>query len=140
MDRDMDVGAPDWDIDALLVVMRLLHNKPRKLPTKPSFGLLTGVSIIADYYQCRDAVLPYENKWKNTLLQSIASRQDAGTLVTGLCVELFFGSSTDFRIFSLDLLEHSDGALDSGGLPLPQSILGKSVPTRPGELKENILW
>jgi hypothetical protein len=139
-EKDIDVGFPDWDIDALLVVMRLLHSKPRKLPTKPSFELLTGVSIIADYYQCRDAVLPYENKWKNTLLQSIPSRTDVQTLVTGLWVALLFGSSIDFRIFSIDLLEHSDGTLDSSGLPLPQNILGKTVPSRPGELKENILW
>jgi hypothetical protein len=125
-DREMEIGMPDWDIDALLVVMRLLHNKPRKLPTKPPFELLTGVSIIADYYQCRYSVLQYENKWKNTLLQSIPSRTDAQTMLTGLWVALFFGSSIDFRIFSIDLLEHSDGTLDSGGLPLPQKILGKN--------------
>ncbi|KAJ0421383.1 hypothetical protein BJY00DRAFT_311995 [Aspergillus carlsbadensis] len=121
--RYMDVGAPDWDIDALLVVMRLLHNNPRKLPKRPSFELLTGVSIIADYYLCRDYVLRYEDRWKNTLLQSIPSRVDVGTLITGLWVALFFGSSVDFRAFSIDLLERSDGALDSGGLPLPQNIL-----------------
>ncbi|KAL3447737.1 hypothetical protein BJX65DRAFT_307793 [Aspergillus insuetus] len=120
--RDVDVGAPDWNIDTLLVVMRLLHNNPRKLPTKPSFKL-TEFSIIADYFQCRDAVLPYENRWKNTLLQSIPSRTDAQTWITGLWVALFFHFSIDFGMLSLDLLEHSDGVLDSSGLPLPQNIL-----------------
>ncbi|CEL10147.1 hypothetical protein ASPCAL13272 [Aspergillus calidoustus] len=122
-DGDMEVGAPDWDIDALLVVMRLVHNKPRKLPTQPSFELLTGVSIIADYYQCRDAVLPYEKRWKNILFPSITS-MDIETFVTGLWVASFFGCGEDFRRFSIDLLEHSHGTLDSGGLPLPQNILG----------------
>jgi hypothetical protein len=137
-DGDMEVGAPDWDIDALLVVMRLVHNKPRKLPTQPSFELLTGVSIIADYYQCRDAVLPYEKRWKNILFPSITS-MDTETFVTGLWVASFFGCGEDFRRFSIDLLEHSHGTLDSGGLPLPQNILGKRVPSHTGEQGQHIL-
>ncbi|KAL3496468.1 hypothetical protein BJX62DRAFT_232577 [Aspergillus germanicus] len=122
-DKEMQIGMPDWDIDALLAVMRLLHNKPRKLPKKPSFKLLAGVCIIADYYQRQDTILACRKWRKNNLVASVPFWSDVGTMVIALWVARLFGYSLDFSIISRNLLLRSHGTLDSGGLLIPQGIL-----------------
>ncbi|RYC58725.1 hypothetical protein CHU98_g7476 [Xylaria longipes] len=57
------VDAEDWDKEALLIVMRIIHGQNRHVPRHLSLEMLAKVGVIVDYYQCREVLGAFVDIW-----------------------------------------------------------------------------
>jgi hypothetical protein len=48
--------AKDWDADALLVLLNVLHLRNRQVPRSVSLSMLTKIAVLTDYYNCVEAL------------------------------------------------------------------------------------
>ncbi|RHZ43078.1 uncharacterized protein CDV56_100485 [Aspergillus thermomutatus] len=55
----------DWDDQALLIFLNIVHGRHRDLPWKVGLELLAKITVIADYYQCIDAIQFMALSWLN---------------------------------------------------------------------------
>jgi hypothetical protein len=49
--------AESWDIDALLIMLRIIHCQFYHIPRKMTLEMLAKVAVLADYYDCREAII-----------------------------------------------------------------------------------
>ncbi|KAK4196094.1 hypothetical protein QBC40DRAFT_342952 [Triangularia verruculosa] len=66
-----EVGAEDWDTEALVIVMNVLHSHYRQVPKKVSLEMLAKIAIIVDYYQIHEALQIIASLWINALKKSL---------------------------------------------------------------------
>ena len=50
------IVAEDWEEEAFLIFLNMLHLRGRKVPRYANLELLAKVGILVDYYDCEDAV------------------------------------------------------------------------------------
>jgi len=50
----MKVFAQEWDTDAFLVALRVMHCQHRGLPDSVNFKMLASISMIVDYHEIHD--------------------------------------------------------------------------------------
>ena len=62
-----------WDLDAFLILMRILHCQPQDLLQQISLELLAKVAVLADYYKCQAVVQFFADKWIHVLEESFPS-------------------------------------------------------------------
>lgn len=57
----LHIFAEDWDEDALLILLNVIHLRNRKVPRSISLETLAKIALLVDYYDCLEAVeLPAE--------------------------------------------------------------------------------
>ena len=68
-------GAEDWDAEAFLIVMNVLHSHCRQVPKTVSLEMLAKIAVIVDYYKIYEALQIVVSVWikalKTTLPDSL---------------------------------------------------------------------
>ncbi|KAM0551758.1 hypothetical protein ACHAPJ_008326 [Fusarium lateritium] len=59
--RELEVDG--WDAEALAIVLKVIHGRHRQVPRKVDFVLMANIAIIADYYQCAEALQLSAELW-----------------------------------------------------------------------------
>jgi hypothetical protein len=49
----IEITAESWDIDAFLILLRIVHCQFNHVPRKLSLEILAKVAVIADHYECK---------------------------------------------------------------------------------------
>ncbi|RAH47768.1 BTB/POZ domain-containing protein [Aspergillus brunneoviolaceus CBS 621.78] len=52
----MVLAAKGWDLEALLIVLKVLHCQSSQIPRKLSLEMIAKIAVVADYYQCKEAL------------------------------------------------------------------------------------
>jgi hypothetical protein len=126
-----EIYAEDWNLEAFLVVLRVLHCQNSQLPRTLSLEKLAHVATIAHHYQCKDAIGILQDIWIKALPSPDTTRFSAD-LTLWLWIAFFFDLHDYFSQITSAVMSLSDGPVDSLGLPFPQHFLGKSrFPSRP---------
>ncbi|KAL3464820.1 hypothetical protein BJX64DRAFT_286008 [Aspergillus heterothallicus] len=106
---------------AFLVLMLIIHGRPRYVPQKLSRRTLADVAVLVDYYQCHDAV---------ELLSGIWIENIPGIIHTGctgyldwVIISWVFARDSAFKEATGYLIMLSDSTISAPGLPLPGNIL-----------------
>ncbi|CEL10861.1 hypothetical protein ASPCAL13969 [Aspergillus calidoustus] len=108
---------------AFLLLMLIIHGRPRLVPRKVSKETLTDVAILVDYYQCQDPVEVFSDMWIKDLedveeTTSLASLQ-------WVMISWVFKYNPKFKKASKAVVSDSPDTISSLGLPLPANILAK---------------
>lgn len=53
------VPAEDWDGEALLCVLQVLHLHNSQVPRTVSLEMLAKIAVLVDFYKCADTAGPY---------------------------------------------------------------------------------
>ncbi|KAI6565540.1 hypothetical protein MCOR04_008918 [Pyricularia oryzae] len=53
---ELELEAEDWDREALLIIMRVIHVQNQHVPRLIKLELLAKIAVLVDYYECRDAI------------------------------------------------------------------------------------
>ncbi|KAH6875144.1 hypothetical protein BKA58DRAFT_284069, partial [Alternaria rosae] len=61
------ITADDWEEEAFLLLMNMLHLRSPQIPKSASLELLTKLGILVDYYDCASAVEFFTTVWLNKL-------------------------------------------------------------------------
>lgn len=107
------------NIEALLI---LPHITPRKI----TLGTLAKVAVLADYYDCREALDILVTTWINALEETIP-KSYSRSLVLWLWVSWFFQFPAQFREATSTAMSWSSNWIDNLGLPIPYIVISKDT-------------
>ncbi|KAF7557848.1 hypothetical protein G7046_g5964 [Stylonectria norvegica] len=118
---DYIVNATDWDEEAMLVLLNIIHGHTRKVPRVVELELMAKFAVLVDYYQCLEVVERYAESWLGRLKTSYPGPRDE---TLRFFISWVFLEPAAFRSTSKALLMNARGPFHTWDLPFPQEILG----------------
>jgi hypothetical protein len=118
------IYADDWDPEALLILMDIIHSRNRRVPRRVSLELLAKIAVLVDYYQCHEAVEVFAEIWLQKLKDDVPAKINR-ELVLWLCVSWVFSNAEVFASVTSIAVHQSLEPLPTLGLPIPGKIVGK---------------
>ncbi len=125
-DGSHSIYADDWDSEAFLILMHIIHGRNRQVPRRVSLELLAKISVLIDYYECHEAVELFSELWLRELKSQLPA-QPGRELTLWLCVSWILGAADIFASTTSIALRQSQGPLATLGLPIPERIVGKQA-------------
>lgn len=119
---ELELEADDWDTEALLIIMRVIHGQNQHVPRLIKLELLAKIAVLVDYYECRDAIDLAAEIW---IKQLTPPEEPSKDLVFWLLISWVFRREEIFRAITTIALRQSQGPLQAFNLPIPESILSK---------------
>lgn len=123
------IYTDDWDEEAFLVVMNIIHCRSRAVPPYVSLEMLTGIAAIVDYYKCYEAMDFFARLWiaqlRSGLHTDISSHRG---LCSWLLISWVFRDDNIYKVTTKEASLHATGPIYTLGIPIPQSIIGKQSP------------
>ncbi|CAN9310370.1 unnamed protein product [Alternaria sp. RS040] len=119
------IVAEDWEEEAFLIFLNMLHLRGRKIPRYANLELLAKVGILIDYYDCEDAVESFTNRWVESFNGDVPSEY-CRDLLLHIWVSYVFRDAYRFRVATNGAAGYCDeGTLRTLGLPIPPEVSGK---------------
>lgn len=120
------VNIHDWDEDALVVLMNIIHGRTAKVPRVVDVEMLAKIAVLVVHYQCHEVVEFFAKTWISYLSISVP-KEDERDPVLKLLVCLVFLENLSFRGLTRAIIWSSSGPIDPLGLPIQQDIIGKML-------------
>ncbi|TQB71391.1 hypothetical protein MPDQ_007603 [Monascus purpureus] len=119
----VEIVVESWDIDALLILLNIIHCRHRNLPRKISLELLAKIFVLADYYMCVEAVEYFAGHWISNLEEKIPASYSRD-LFLWIWISWIFERSADFKCASSVAMRQATGLIHCNlGLPIPDPII-----------------
>ncbi|KAL6699118.1 hypothetical protein J3F84DRAFT_364965 [Trichoderma pleuroticola] len=116
------VTAEEWDQNALLMLMNIIHGQTTKIPRIISIEMLAKIAVLVDYYKCHEAVEFYAKTWISNLMEPLPIYYGRKLLLR-LCISWVFSEPDIFRELTRTALYQSRGSIHSLGLPIPGDVI-----------------
>ncbi|EDN09148.1 predicted protein [Histoplasma mississippiense (nom. inval.)] len=133
----VDIPATGWDIEAFLILLRIIHCQPNDIPRELSLEMLAKVAIIADYYQCKEAMGHFLDVWIGKL-SSIPANYSRD-LNLWLWISWVFQLPSQFKEVTSIAMSQSPCRISSLALPIPENILDAINYGRENAIQKSIL-
>lgn len=114
-----------WDIEALLILLRVIHCQNQHVPRKLTLEMLAKVAVLADFYECKEAVGFFANIWIEALEEEPPTTY-CRDLITWLWISWFFELPRYFQEVTSTAMSRSNGSISNLELPIPDRVLGKA--------------
>lgn len=121
----LEIGAEDWDVDAMLIAMNIVHCRPSQVPLTLGLEKVAKLAVLVDYYQFHDAFYSHKRHWIPALEESIPQSFNK-ELMLWMCIAWVFDDGKIFTDSTRVAVQHHTGHLRSLELPIPSTIIGKS--------------
>jgi len=115
------IYANDWDPEAFLILMSIIHGRNQQVPRVIGLELLAKIAVLVDYYDCHEAVEVFAEIWLRELRSQLPA-QVGRELVLWLCVSWVFGYAEVFTFVTTTALQQSQEPLPTLGLPITEII------------------
>ncbi|CAG7559034.1 unnamed protein product [Fusarium equiseti] len=113
----------DWDGEAFLLLMNILHNKVRAVPRDIGPEMFAKVAVLVDYYGCHEVFELWADVWiSSSDIESVKpcySRQ----LLFQLTISWVFRKRKIFRHVTDVAVRTSRGPIHTLGLPIPNAVV-----------------
>lgn len=120
----IEITAESWDVDAFLILLRIIHCQFTHIPRKLDLEMLAKVAVIADYYECKEAVQFFSDIWIEAL-GGVNLKEYSRDLILWLWIAWTFQLSSQFKTVSSIAMSHNSGFISNLGLPIPGRVIGK---------------
>ena len=122
-----EILLPDDDPQASIILLNIIHGRPKKVPRRIDLLLLQKLAILVDKYQMQEVVAVFSEIWIGILKDTIpkASTTD---LLSWVCISWVFEDDPVFKRVTKVLMQASDSALDPDlvdELPIPTAVFGR---------------
>ena len=121
-----ELRLPDDNPAALLVILHLIHGQTRKVPRKVDLWMLTELAILVDKYELLESVEMVLDHWLQNL-ESTIPRTLNNDLLPWICISWVFKKPEIFKKTTKIAQMESEGLIEENQLPIPESVLSKSV-------------
>jgi hypothetical protein len=126
----------DWqNMDAMLILMNVIHGHGPDVPRQVSLEMLTEISILVDYYDCHKAIHLALDQWTRPL-QAAMAKDFCDDIVRWIWISWVFRFQDAFRDATYCAVTQSKGPISSLGLPIHHRIIGKHLYNR-GDTVQN---
>ncbi|KAE8378835.1 hypothetical protein BDV26DRAFT_280731 [Aspergillus bertholletiae] len=119
----VEITTSGWDLEALVILMTILHARSQDLPQEIGLELLAKLAVLADYYQCQPFVQYFAEKWIEALKVNFPSKYSRDSILW-VWVSWTFNQSTEFTKSTSIAILQSNGIITNLGLPIPGKIIG----------------
>ncbi|KAI0098781.1 hypothetical protein GGR51DRAFT_423278 [Nemania sp. FL0031] len=116
------VDASDWDAEALLTVLQIIHGRNLQVTRYLDLEMLAKIAVIVDYYECYETVYAFAELWYQQIKKKLSRSRLDRDLILILHVSRVFRWASEFKAATHIALLHSKGPLHTLGLPIPESI------------------
>ncbi|PWY67613.1 hypothetical protein BO94DRAFT_503713 [Aspergillus sclerotioniger CBS 115572] len=116
------VSTKQWDADAFLYVLKILHCKHHELPRQVDLDMVAKVCVVGDFYGCQDAVRFATQCWI-TKLKPVPNNKYR-PLLLWLWITFFFRMPASFNEVTSIIITQGKGVIGTLGLPIPAPIMG----------------
>jgi len=116
--------------------MSIIHGRNQQVPRVISLELLAKIAVLADYYDCHEAVEVFAEIWLRELRSQLPA-QVGRELVLWLCVSWIFGYAEVFTSITTTALQQSQEPLPTLGLPITEII--EAIDRRRQQVVDKIL-
>lgn len=118
------IDASEWDADAILILMNIIHGRVRSVPRSIGLEMLAKIAVLVDYYNCHEVVELFSECWIRELSCDLP-KEYCRDLILWLTVSWVFSQKELFKTVTKVAVRESKGPLQTLGLPIPQHIAGK---------------
>ncbi|SCV33221.1 uncharacterized protein FFB14_04396 [Fusarium fujikuroi] len=131
-----EILTTGWDVHAFVTVLRIIHGLNYQVPEVVSLSFFIDVAVIADYYQCVEAVSTAAKLWKPPFLKSGALNLRGKVSIMWLWIAWVFSWPSEFNRAAYGHLRYSQGLdlVDTHDLPIAM-ILEKLAKKREWSLE-----
>ncbi|KAJ4290871.1 hypothetical protein N0V90_010067 [Kalmusia sp. IMI 367209] len=113
------IQTEEWDTEALLLLLRVIHHRNRQVPRSIPLEMLAKIAVLIDYYQCAEALELHTEGWIGYLkvFSPIPSHfcRDA---ILWMCIAWVFRLGHEFAQTTTVALRRHDQDLPTLGLPI----------------------
>ncbi|KAL2826328.1 hypothetical protein BDW59DRAFT_161167 [Aspergillus cavernicola] len=120
----VEITAESWDIEALLILLRAIHGQHYQIPRKLTLEMLAKVAVLADYYECKEAMFIWTGIWVDALEEKIPTTCSRD-LILWLWISWFFQLPAQFTETTSTAMSWSNGRISNLGLPIPDKVMSK---------------
>ncbi|KAL4905059.1 hypothetical protein BDW74DRAFT_18669 [Aspergillus multicolor] len=118
-----EVDVENWDIDALLILLHAIHGKHNAIPRQLSLEMMAKVAVLADHYDCKEAVgIWARHIWIHNL-QETPAMCSSHDLALWLWISWFFELPAKFQECTAIAKAWGGGDFDAFGLPIPEHVI-----------------
>jgi hypothetical protein len=124
------VRADDWDAEAFLILLNIIHLRNKKVPRTISLVQLAKIAVLVDYYECEEVMEMFLDVWSEPLKASAPIPLGyCRDLVLWIFVSWTFGLGDSFEQATAVAIDRSKKTLSTLDLPIPAKVLGKLITT-----------
>ncbi|KZL75235.1 hypothetical protein CT0861_08395 [Colletotrichum tofieldiae] len=116
------VQASEWDDQALLLLMRIIHGQNRKVPHKITLEMLAKIAVLVDYYDCHEAVDLVASIWIDSL-KGCLPLQCNRDLILWLLISSVFRQPDIFLSATKTAIQESRAPLPPLELPISLNVI-----------------
>ncbi|UKZ70750.1 uncharacterized protein TrAtP1_011721 [Trichoderma atroviride] len=129
------ITATEWNTEAFLLLMNIIHGHHRKVPQKVDLETLAHFSILVDYYKCQEITEVFARIWIEKLAPSLP-RSHCPPSMIWIFVSWVFSNASIFEKMTELALKGSQGPLETLCLPLPSVVLDAFEEKRTSSLQK----
>ncbi|CAN9252182.1 unnamed protein product [Alternaria alternata] len=119
IDGFFHVQASDWDPEAFLIVLQILHGRNKQVPRKVSLDMLAKIAILEDYYTFGESLDVFTEMWVQELMKVSVPKVYCRDLVLWIWVAWLFDKDQQFKQATTVAIKQSTEALRTLHLPIP---------------------
>lgn len=123
-DGRLHLSLLDWDPDAVLILMNIIHGHTRSVPRSVSLEMLAKIAVLLDYYQCFEVAEVFTEMWLNRLEEELPATYSRD-LILWIWISWVFRRPERFKVGTVTALKQCRGPIQTLGLPIPTSIVGR---------------
>jgi hypothetical protein len=120
----LTIYEEDWDPDALLILMNVIHGHTRKVARSVSLEMLAKLAVLVDYYECLEVVEVFSEIWIDQLEKGLPTTYSRD-LILWICISWVFRHPLRFNVATGIALMQSKKPIQTLGLPIPETIVGR---------------
>lgn len=121
----VEIGFPDDDPEAFIILLNICHCRSRLVPREVTFECLVEIAILVDKYDMLGMVKFYSDTW----IANLVMKEHNAKPLSWLFLFWVFEMEDNFKDMSRTVLEGCDENLEAGldpRLSIPSSVIGKS--------------
>lgn len=116
------IRATEWDTEAFLIVLDIIHDQMLAIPDLVELELLAKIAAIVDYYNCHDVMKPFIDDWTR-MLQSHIPSSYGKECVLWMSISWVFLDVVILKKMAMLAIMDCQGPIETIGLPVPQTLL-----------------
>ncbi|KAJ9217576.1 hypothetical protein DTO166G4_758 [Paecilomyces variotii] len=120
----VEITTEGWDVEALLILLRVMHCQNYHVPRKLTLEMVAKVAVLADYYECKEAIRFSADTWIKSL-EEVPPDRYCRDLILWLWISYYLKLPGQFQKASSIAISQSNGWINNCGLPIPDKVLEK---------------
>lgn len=113
------VNAEDWDSEAFLYLLQVIHLRNRHVPRTVSLEMLAKISVLIDYYECVEALELCTERWvEHVKVAFPVPSEICRDLMLWMCIAWVLRLQDVFKETTRVSIRHDDRDLEPLGLPI----------------------